>query len=108
MGSMNELRLTVAGYLCDHVALKFVPPLSEVTEPLCVPPDCIIVSVGLEFQVAEPFTSELLKSTVPKLASDRMPPEPVQHGASTITSADDRLADDSDALSGATSRRSSR
>src|SRR5436305_15169250 len=41
---------------------------------------------------AAPLASEPVMLTVPKLASGRMPPLAVQHGASTITSAEDRGA----------------
>src|SRR5579862_4128459 len=40
--------------------------------------------------MAEPFAVEPVKLIVPKSASGRIPPPAVQHGASTMTSADDR------------------
>jgi hypothetical protein len=54
-----------------------------------------MISVGLELPMAEPFAAELVKFAVQKLASGRIPPELVQQGASTMTSADERLAEDS-------------
>jgi hypothetical protein len=81
-------------YLCRQVALKFVPPETAEIESFCVPPDFIMISVGLKLPMAEPLAAELVKFAVPKLASGRIPPEPVQQGASTMTSADDRLAED--------------
>src|SRR5690242_18165583 len=82
-------------YLCSQVALKFVPPERAEIESFCVLPDFIMISVGLKLPMAEPLAAELVKFAVPKLASGRIPPEPVQQGASTMTSADDRLAEDS-------------
>jgi hypothetical protein len=58
-------------------------------------PDFIVISVGLTLPMAEPFAAELAKFAVSKSAGGRTPPEPVQQGSSTMTSADERLAEDS-------------
>ena len=82
-------------YLCSQVALKFVPPERAAIQSFCMLPDFVMISVGLELPMAEPLAAELVKFAVPKLTSGRVPPELLQQGASTMTSADERLAEDS-------------
>ena len=78
-------------------ALKLPPPLSEDTESFCRPlPSTMTILVGPKVPIADPFALALLKLTVPKLASGRMPPLAVQQGASAMTSAEEFAAPLSD------------
>ena len=52
------------------------------------------ISTGDRSPIGEPSTTESDRCTVPKSASGRMPPLLVQHGASMMTSAEDRSAPD--------------
>ena len=52
----------------------------------------MVISSGLNVAMLWPFAVAWLKPTVPKLASGRMPPLPVQQGASAMTSAEDSAA----------------
>jgi hypothetical protein len=61
-------------------------------------PACMMILVGLCLPIFVPFTFALLKCTVPKLASGSMRPV-LEEGASTMTSADARLAEESDLCS---------
>jgi hypothetical protein len=82
--------------LRSQVALKLVPLLSEEmlslsrralsTMTISVTPPAL--------PMAEPLASEAVKLIVPKSVSGRIPPENVQHGASTMTSAEERGAPD--------------
>jgi hypothetical protein len=75
------------------VALKFSPPLSDETVSLSRPLlSTMMICVGLKLPMGLPSTTELERFTVPKSASGRTPPLPVQHGASMMTSAEERAA----------------
>ena len=56
----------------------------------------MVIFVGLKFPIAEPFTEALVNVTGLKWARGRMPPLAVQHGASAITSAEERTPVESD------------
>ena len=80
--------------LRTQVALKFSPPLSEETVSLSRPALSIMMIwvTPPPLPRADPLAIEPLMFTVPKSASGKMPPLRVQHGASTMTSAEDRAA----------------
>src|ERR1700722_1099203 len=83
--------------LLSQVTLKLLPPLSEETESSSRPAlSAMMISVGLKFPMAEPFTVALVKVIGLKWASGRMPPLAVQHGASAMTSAEEFAAPESD------------
>ena len=78
--------------LRSQVALKFSPLESEEMLSLSRPALSIItISVSPPaLPMADPLAVEPVKLAVPKSASGKMPPLDVQHGASTMTSAEDR------------------
>ena len=80
--------------LRSQVALKFCPPLSEETVSLSRPALSIMMIwvTPPALPREDPLALELVMFTVWKLASGKMPPPAVQHGASTMTSAEDRGA----------------
>ena len=80
--------------LRSQVALKFSPPLSEETVSLSRPALSIMTIwvTPPALPSAAPLAVEPAMFTVPKLVSGRMPPPAVQHGASTMTSAEERAA----------------
>jgi hypothetical protein len=77
----------------SQVSLKLPPPDSEdvwsFNRPLL---SIMSICTGLWLPIAEPFAVALLKFTVPKLASGRIPPLAVQQGASAMTSAEEFAA----------------
>jgi short-subunit dehydrogenase len=82
--------------LRSQVALKFWPPLSEETLSFGWP-ELLTMMIWVTppaLPSAPPLAVEPLMFTVPKFASGRMPPPEVQHGASTMTSAEERGAPD--------------
>src|SRR5215467_544743 len=78
--------------LCFHFTLKFLPRNRDDTATLRRPELLIMtILIGLKWPIAAPFALDLLKWTVPKLASGSTRPPPVD-GASAMTSAEEFLA----------------
>src|SRR5947209_19394895 len=78
----------------SDLALKFSPPLSAETVSLSCP-ELLIMVIAVTppaLPRGAPLAREPVMLTVLKSASGRMPPLAVQHGASTMTSAEDRGA----------------
>jgi hypothetical protein len=78
--------------LRSQVALKFSPPESEEMLSLSRP-ELSIMMISVRppaLPMADPLAVEPLKLIVPKSVSGKMPPLFVQHGASTMASAEDR------------------
>ena len=76
------------------MALKFSPPVREENLSLAWPEllTMVIAVTPPALPRAAPLAREPVMLTVLKSASGRMPPLEVQHGASTMTSAEDRGA----------------
>ena len=74
--------------------MKFSPPLSEETVSLSRPALSIMMIwvSPPALPMADPLAVEFVMLTVRKSVSGRMPPLAVQHGASTMTSADESAA----------------
>ena len=82
--------------LRSQVALKFSPPESEETVSLSAP-ELSIMTIWVSppaLPIADPLAVEPVKLIVPKFVSGKMPPPAVQHGASAMTSAEERGAPD--------------
>src|SRR5260370_36486113 len=91
-------RAGVPRYLLrSQVALKFSPLESEEMLSLSRPAlSTMMISVRPPaLPMADPLAVEPVKFIVPKSVRGKMPPENVQHGASAMTSAEERGAPDS-------------